>query len=409
MRWWPALASVVVLGLIGTAVLLLDSGDSENAAPDPGGSTRAPVRLPPRAKLFGFSDQTFAYTGAPDRSLDQGVTAEREVADSLAAGANSHRLVVAWWGVEPQPGRVDYAYLGRLKRFSDALERAGGRVMLTLLTPPPWAAAKPRDPRSAIAPGRPGLVRAFGRYAALVARTFPRAAAIETWNEPNNRFFWAPGGPDPDLYVRMHREATRAIRGVAPRMKVLFGGLLATSVQGDADVLQPSEFLRRAARAGLSRSDYEALSVHVYPEQSGGEAGPLETGAFAEAFADFRRGYRGRDPGARVWITETGLTTSGPQAVTPAAQGRLADLVRKLLSMRDVDAVYLHTLYDVAGRSADNPERGFGVLQARGSNPPQPKPAFCVLRSLRRERGPHRGCPGQRPADRATGASSPGP
>jgi hypothetical protein len=355
------------------------------------------VHLPPRRRLFGFSDQTFTYTGDPSSGLDQGVTPERELADARAAGANSARLVVAWWLLEPAPGRFDSAYVARLKAFTEPFERAGGRVLLQLGVPPPWASAAPGDPRATIA-AKPELVRAFARYAGYVARTWPRAAAIETWNEPNTTYFWRPRAPEPELYVRMHRAAAAAIRSAAPRRKVLVGGLLATPV-GNQEIMAPGTFLRRAYAAGLRSSDYDALAYHPYPVQAGGRVGSLEEGPFAAGFEDFRSGYRRADPSARIWITETGVTTSGSAdsggPVSPGQQAAgITRLVRKLLAMPDVDALYLHTLYDVVSFPPTSKERGYGVLAAAGSARGRPKPAFCALRGLRRGPAPFGGCPG---------------
>lgn len=379
------------LALLGALACLLPSagcGDEREGAQDAG-------RVPPPGRLFGFSDQTFTYTPVPHSSLNQGVTAERQLKDSRAAGANSARLVVSWQDLEPQPGSFDSAYVTRLKAYTDPLERAGGRALLQLGVPPPWASAAPGDPRAAIA-GTPESVRAFARYAAFVARTWPRAAGIETWNEPNTTYFWRPRAPQPELYARMHRAAARAVRRVQPRMKVITGGLLATS-DPTRDIMGPGDFLRRAYDAGLSPRDYDGLGYHPYPAQIGGAIEPLDGGAFAAGFEGFRSGYRATDPDARIWITETGISTSGDpssgEAATAAAQAAgLRALVRRLFGLREVEGVYLHKLYDVDSEPATSKERGFGVMTSAGAGPGRPKPAFCMLRALSRSSGPFPGC-----------------
>jgi hypothetical protein len=353
--------------------------------------------LPPPGRLFGFSDQTFTYTGVPQSSLNQGVSAARELADARAAGANSARIVVSWWNLEPQRGFFNPAYVARLKGFTDRLERVGGRVLLQLGVPPPWASAAPNDPRATIG-DRPDLIRAFARYAGYVARTWPRAAAIETWNEPNTVYFWRPRPPEPALYVRMHRAAARAIRRAEPKLKVITAGLLATSV-GTPSIMAPGTFLRRAYAAGLRPADYDALAYHPYPAQVDGGVETLDGGAFLAGLQSFRSGYQRADPKARVWITETGVSTSGNPATgevaSPAAQAAgIKRLVRRLLGLPEVDALFLHKLYDVNSEPASSRERGFGVMTSAGTRPGRPKPAFCVLRALTR---PRAGIPGCRP------------
>ena len=340
------------------------------------------VELPPAGKWFGFSDQTFLYTGWVTPELDQGVTAPRELDDVLAAGGNSERLVVPWYNVEPTPGHYDMSVIHRLKAFTDGLERAGGRVLLTLGVPPPWASAKPQDPRSGVA-RTPGVVRHFAAFAALVARSWPRAAAIETWNEPNTTYFWLPRGPEPERFARLHIAAARAIRRVRPHMRVLFASLL--GVPADTpDVMSPRTFLRRARAAGLRGRDYDGLSLHVYPSTPGGRLTGDVTGQNAAVWRSLRDG---EGPGRRhrVWVTETGLTTSGPDAVSPADQAvGVRRLVVSLLGRPDVAAVYVHTLYEPAGDpSPEDPERGYGLLRLSPAGLHVAKSADCALLLLR--------------------------
>lgn len=381
------------LALASTALALLLAGcggavGGPGGAPDPGGDPDANVRLPPRAKLFGFNSGAFTWTGRePD--LDIGVTPERQAADALAGGANTVRVPFSWWELEPRRGQFDTQYLSLMDRFVRALERGGGRVLLLLAGPPPWASLEPGNPAGA---PRPEFYDAFAKFAALAARRYPRAAGIETRNEPNSVFGWRPA-PDPAAYARFHRIVARAIRAERPRMKVILGGLAAPARAG-AEIMDTKEFLDGMYEAGLRPSDYSAIGFHPYPAQAGGAPKPLDEGHFANVFQRFRDGLEGHDPDARVWITETGLTTAGPAALTPAEQAEaIPPLVRKLLTIESVDAVYVHTLYDLVTRPQGNPLRGFGLLTPRGRRAPAPKPAFCELRRMVRSPAPYRGCP----------------
>ena len=346
-------------------------------APDPGGDPDADVRLPPRAKLFGFNSGAFTWTGRePD--LDIGITPEQQARDALAAGANTVRVPFSWWELEPRRGQFDRAYLALMDRFVRTLEAGGGRVLILLAGPPPWASLVPGDPAGA---PRPEFYDEFGRFAAVAARRYPRAAGIETRNEPNSVFGWKPA-PDPAAYARFHKVVAKAIRAERPRMKVILGGLAAPAT-ASAQITDTEEFLDAMYEAGLRPSDYSAVGFHPYPAQGGGDPKPLDEGHFAKVFERFRGGLKGHDADARVWVTETGLTTSGPDAVTPAEQAEgIPPLVRKLLTMKEVDAVYVHTLYDLVTRPPGNPLRGFGVLTPRGRRAPAPKPAFCKLHAM---------------------------
>src|SRR5688572_27858647 len=88
-----AAASIAVLGACG------------------GGEPAGPLELPPAGSWFGFSTNTFQYTGRGNPDLDQGVTPARSIRDARLAGANSARTQVSWWDLEPERGRVDAKYV----------------------------------------------------------------------------------------------------------------------------------------------------------------------------------------------------------------------------------------------------------------------------------------------------------
>lgn len=356
--------------------------------------TKAGLSLPPEGKLFGFNDQTFAFTGGPQPQLDQGVTAQRQALDALAGGANSARVTVAWYGVEPQRGRYDRSYVDLLKAYTSRIEQSGGRVLLTLGVPPAWARAAPGQATSAIK-DRPDLVAAFGRFARFVAAEWPDAAAIEVWNEPNTTYFWRPGRPDPSLYARMHKAAARGIRAAGTGVPILLAGLLGVE-RGNENVMRPVEFIRAAFNAGLTASDYDAAAYHAYPVPSGRRLPNFRTGPFARALKEFSDAVAlvegGRMP--PLWITETGLTTTGTWAVSPRDQARgVLNLLALFASRPEVAAVYLHTLYVPSNQPESSIERGFGLLRARGAMQGAPTLAFCSLRAVARDPGSFAGCP----------------
>lgn len=379
--------AAIVVAAAALAALAGPGGEGEAVAPvpgrvapsadDPGGQATARVSLPPSGRLFGFSDSTFVYTGLLE-DLDQGVTPERQVADLRAAGASGARVVLSWYDLEPRPGAYNQAFVARVKAFTDRFEAVGGRVVLTLGVPPAWARAAPDTPNSA-PKAEPEVDAAFARLAGFVAATWPRAAAIQTWNEPNTATFWQPYGPQPERMASLHKAAARAIREAAPETTVLLPALAGYTVDGDR-ALSAQTFLKRMYSAGLAPDDYDAISFHPYPPQRDGQAGPLDAGGFAQQFDDVRLGYRWRDAAARLWITETGASTTGPDALTENDQARVvAGLVRKLLTMPDVDAVFLHTLYEPRGHPRSTDQPGFGLLRARGGGPPQAKAAYCAV------------------------------
>jgi len=316
---------------------------------------REPLRLPPEGRWFGFSSNTFQHTGRDRGALDQGITIARTVADARGAGANSIRTQIAWSELEPEPGRLNRPFARLIERFIARVERSGGRVVAVLGVPPPWASQQPGEPRAA---PRRGAVRAYARYAARVAELFPSLLAIETWNEPNATFFWLPGRPDARLYGRMHVAAARAIRAVDRDTEVLVGGLIAVPNDGP-EIEAASGYVRRM---GIDRDDYDGFAVHIYPDE-----------AFEATFEDARSAV---PDGVPLWITETGVTTTGPSARTARAQAaELADVLARFYAEERVQGVWVHTLYDDAGSPPDSMNRGYGVMGLGGER----KPAYCAL------------------------------
>lgn len=409
--WAVALAALVVGG--GGAALLVGGDDGppatqtgtspatvagpapdheEPRAVDPGGSDTAAVRLPPRGRLFGFSDSSFLFTGQiPDR--DVGVTPDQQAADIVAAGGNAGRILIAWAGIEPEPGRYDEAYLRLVDTFVEAMRRRGAKVLLTLGAAPAWARAVQQGPTSAIVE-TPDAERRYAAMAGLVARRWPDAAGIETWNEPNTTIAWQGLGPQPERWARLHKAAAAAIRAASPDLTVLAPAMSGAPEDTDEN-LGPQSFLKRMYAAGLRPEDYDALSVHPYPVPVDGQRPTLDRGPFAAQLADFRLGYRDRDPDARVWITETGSTTTGEIAVTPADQARtVAGAVRKLFDLDEVDAVFVHTLYVPRGLGGPrSKETGFGLVRPDERGPGRATEAYCALRDLAASPPPTDACP----------------
>ncbi|MBA3327156.1 MAG: cellulase family glycosylhydrolase, partial [Solirubrobacterales bacterium] len=236
----------------------------------------------------------------------------------------------------------------------------------------------------------PDIVQAFAEHVAFVARRWPEALGIETWNEPNADFAWR--NPNPVRYARLHRAAAEAVDEVDSEMAVVVGGLAGNA---GADVMGPQRYLKGLYAAGLRPSDYDALALHPYPGQADGRMSALGAGSgFARVFADFRAGFRSEDPGAAVWVTEVGLSTTGAVPLSHHAQAQgLTRLTRRILTMPDVEALFLHTQYDVPGLPPQDGERGFGVLVPRGQAVGSPKAAFCALRDMATDPPFFAGCP----------------
>lgn len=297
------------------------------------------------------------------------------------AGANVVRLTFDWRFAEPR--RDDYRFGLYDDIYRESLAR-GVRPLFIILFAPSWAldSATPcnqwaSDCRLPPARSNDGEL---AEVAARLAGRYPRAAGIEVWNEPNQSHFWK-SGPDPARYAEMLRAVYPAVKAVDPDMPVA-GASLSDNPDRRFGI-PPGPYLRGLYEAG-AKGSMDAISFHPYSHVPG-----LLDQTFAEVRA--LRAEFG-DTATPLWVTETGLTTSGQDSdwpstwlTTEAEQAtRLVDLYRKLAAMPDVEAVMIHTLVEPKGDKLTSPYLGFGVLDPDLN----PKPAYCALALERGQANP---------------------
>ena len=311
-----------------------------------------------RAPLFGFNDSAGLYGQADP---------EAAAASAAAAGANSVRLTVDWRTVEPAPGGRDFARYDRL--YAAALAH-GQRPLLVVAFAPAWA----RSPTACLlradctAPPDPSHDRDFAAFAAAAAQRYPRAVGVEVWNEPNLKVFWGGAPVDPGRYAQLLKATAAAIRAAAPGMPIVTGGLSPHGGEdGDATGMGVRAWLDGLEAAG-ARGSYDGIGLHAYTGVT------LWYGL--RAFSLVRETLARHGDRAPLWITEAGLSTTGPEAVAPDVQARyLGRVVPWLRRRANVAGVWVHALYEPATAATTSAERGFGVLAADGA----PKPAYCIF------------------------------
>ncbi|MGI9021618.1 MAG: hypothetical protein ACR2G3_13035 [Solirubrobacterales bacterium] len=389
------LAAVLAVPAVAVAIAVwLTAGDDgcdlgpPGCAPDPGGDEAARVPLPPPGVPFGFNENP-TVDGIPQGELEQ---------LALRAGATARRFPLDWRLLEPARDAWDEAWWGRYEKAYRAILAAGMTPVINFGFAPVWARepGAPQactDPNLCRYPPAPAMDAEWAEFSAEVARRFPEAV-LEVWNEPNLAIFWRPT-PDPERFGELMAIAHRQIKRADPSITVLAGGLAPNPEPSgplgpDGPVaISLSEFLDRAyeAEPGIA-GRMDALSFHPYPYGAALGAGTL----FAQAFADAREvTARHGDAGIELWVTETGIPTSGqPYAVTEAEQADLLlRLYRRLATMPDVGAILIHRLLPPPALPPGSSEPGHALLRA-GPPPVAPKPAFCALAA---EAGnPYPGC-----------------
>jgi hypothetical protein len=308
--------------------------------------------------LLGFNDNS-VRAGQVDAP-----TAAR-LAEGVGAGLD--RVTFDWRYAEPT---VDHYVLGDYDAIYRAMLARGVRPVWVLMFAPRWA----RD-KGTLCFGdcrRPPAREAIGQWrqiAALLARRYPRSGGIEIWNEPNESLFWQPR-PDPARYTQLLREAYLAIKRANPSMRVISGGVTDRS-RPTAGGLSLREFLGAVLQGG-GRRHLDAIGIHTYPRTVD------VTGAeHAVDTAVSVRDATGAG-GVPVWVTETGLSTTGDGLLPGFSEGQQADgvasLYRALRGRKDVGGVLFHTLVSPRG-DVSSSAPGYGLLRGDLS----PKPAYCSL------------------------------
>ncbi len=344
-----------------------------------GGGSASPTRpqggirtVPGPKPLLGVSEPNAWRRVPPPATPDA-------IAGLVASlGASSQRFVIDWRLAEPRPPRGAHRY--RFERF-DPMYRAdlrrGVRPLLVALNAPRWAA----DPGSSSAPfvNNPpaaGHIADWQAFLRAVAYRYPEALGIEIWNEPNLATFWGGGSetrPDPDRYTELLRAGYAAVKSVSRRLPVIGGALAANQLASPRGNIPAREFADSMFADGAA-AYMDGISLHPYP----GTGGVRQTLAGLEQVEQARDEAGAATP---LWVSEVGVTTTGPDRVSESQQAaELVEICEVLVRNPAVEAVYFHNLIARHG-SLQNPEPGFGLVQALPDGVLRPKPAFNALRA----------------------------
>lgn len=305
-----------------------------------------PTDRPPRDFIFGVQAHPELYS--PD---------EQKLMARAAAlcGIKMVRLAGYWTSIQPTADAWNIDYIDRIVApYTDNHML----VMLIMGRTPDWAAAKdtvrPYPVTSRI------LVRpeydAYENFVRRLAAHFRgRAVYFETWNEPDIHF----ANFSIDEYLELQRRCYRAVKSVAPEIKVTTGGF--AGIYHDQNPGPKQNIIKRTLNEG--RDSHDLLAFHGH-------------GSFESYVTSLNYIFdlRSRTPNPAPWF-------AGETAATAFRIGEIRQaglLFSKLLYSR-ANGATAYVWYNLRNKRHPNPvEEGFGLL----TRDLQPKPVYVVANTL---------------------------
>jgi hypothetical protein len=152
----------------------------------------------------------------------------------------------------------------------------------------------------------------------LTSQWFLARAPYEVWNEPNLFASWLPA-PDPAVYTQVLKSAYTAIKAADPNALVV-GGALGAVVNFGGITTSPVDFVQQMYQDG-AKGYFDALSFHPYQYTTMFSQGGIYPDAPINQLIAIRQPMiNNGDSALRIWATEYGLPTAGPNGVTPQQQ-----------------------------------------------------------------------------------------
>ena len=369
-----------------------DVSEYDDLAPDANGLPRG-ADVDPRTsgKRFGFN----TFLG----EWQSGITPAQEVELIKAAGGDVQRFSLSWAIAQPSAGYYRADRLWPKDQMYNAAVAAGITPIITIMGAPVWASdiakcglfdSKCRELQKNPPDYLPPAVShapTYGGFAAWVAARYP-AAIIETWNEPNIRYFWSYSPfPDAGRMAAMQCAVYDAVKALDPSRVVLSPGFAMIRSQPASGQIPYVDYLD-PMHTSMGRRCWDGLSTHIYPHSNVDGEGS-STAMALKAIRAIRTRHGDSAP---IWVTETGASTSGgvggDHGHTQRTDAEQLEMMRwtinEFLTTDDIGAVLLHTLRDRMSplsmqSTPSSTQYGFGALTEGDGPAPPPKPLWCHL------------------------------
>jgi polysaccharide biosynthesis protein PslG len=303
---------------------------------------------------FGISDP-FLVSQTPKTQIAQ-------LRAMKVLGISSVRVEANWRSI--QPGGPEVFDWSQLDQEIDSIRSAGMSVDLVIDGCPPWAAVvhSSDDPSP-----QPASSAQYAAFAAQVAKRYsPKGVnTFEIWNEPNNVDFWQPGA-NAAAYTADLKAAYAAIKKVDPAAFVVSGGFAPETTGGGS--INAVTFLQEMYADG-AKGSFDALGYHPYsypalPNTYEAWSGWSQMDQTSPSIRSVMTSNG--DSAKKIWITEVGAPSGGPDGVGQAAQATdLTQAIADAKSTRWIGAIYLYSWQD-EGTSQSTDEDWFGLVTAAG-------------------------------------------
>jgi hypothetical protein len=298
----------------------------------------------------------------------------QQLDEMVALGVTWVRFDIEWGDVQyNSPNSSTWTNYDALVKAINAHHlNALGIILFT----PQWA----RDPScTGGAKCPPADPAQYATFAAEVAARYKSYGLHywEIWNEPNNYNFWATK-TDCDAYTSLLKATYPAIKKADPDAVVITGGLAPEAT--DKNNISQTDFLSCVYKDG-GENYFDAVGDHSYtfpnlPSSSNSNvwAQMSETSPSLRSIM-----IANGDANKKIWITEFGTPTDGPDPQWYVSEQKQSDMVTDAMNLYKTytwaGPIFWYTLKD-GGTTTDTIENFFGLLRYDNSQ----KPAFDTLK-----------------------------
>ncbi|MEK7643595.1 MAG: cellulase family glycosylhydrolase [Patescibacteria group bacterium] len=356
-----------------TTVVVATTTATTSTPVKPKPSTPATVPIPSPLLDVGHA---VGIAGGGELSKISSSGLKRQLDQMVDLGITWIRFDIEWGLVQySTPTKSNWASYDTLVKAANAHKL---NSLAILLFTPEWARDSACRGGAKCPPKNPAqfatfAVEAVNRYKNMGVHHW------EIWNEPNNYAFWATKA-DCVAYTQLLKATYPAIKKADPKAVVVLGGL--SPGVTDNNNISPLDFLECVYKNG-GKNYFDAVGDHPYtfPELPSGHrdntwgqmsTAPRNLRSIMVAYGDSNK---------KIWITEYGAPTNGPDSrrfVSEDRQGQIVTDALRLYKGYDwVGPLFWYSLKD-NGTATTSSENFFGLTYADSTE----KPAYFTMKSV---------------------------